>query len=311
MPALAWFALVWLQQAALAPPPLTATPVVEAGAPLRDMTLDATGKSVFTLSEAGVLVSWSTRDWKSAWSLEKRGAWAVDVAGEGLLVTMATPRALRVDAAGASGANLPGPPQLLTHACAVDPKGEWVWVGVPEGLVRLAPALEKGWSRVELENGGVTALALDEKGERLAIGNRDGSVRFADAKTGELDYARVAQGPASEVTALAFGPKALVAASADGSMRVWNPSSALVKAELRQSGAPVRVLAVAGRAGWFASGDGDGNVLVWTLGGSVRAQWKNPLPGAPIVALAFAPDEKALFAAAGARVLALDLASVK
>ncbi|MSR63064.1 MAG: hypothetical protein EXS08_11530 [Planctomycetes bacterium] len=322
MLSLAWFALTWLQ----VPAPqsevpqsevpqskvLESRPLLDAGAALRDLALDARGKRVFTLSDAGELKAWSTHDGQSAWSLEARGAWAVDAAGEGLLLTMATPSVLRVEAAaGALGATLAGPSDLLTLACAVDPHGAFAWVGVPDGLVQLAPGLEKGWSHQELDNEGVTALALDAAGAQLAVGGHDGSLRFADAHSGELDYKRVLRVTPSPVTALAFAPKLLVAANEDRSLRVLNLASGQVKLQLKQDGAPVRLLAVAAKAGWFASGDGEGNVLVWQLAqGTVLAHWSAASLGA-LVALAFAPDEKTLYAAAGQRVLALDLGPLK
>jgi WD40 repeat protein len=266
---------------------------------------------VFTLSEANEVAAWNARDGARAWRLEKPGAWALDCTEAALVVTMATPSALSVDlASGAPGATLAGPSGELTRAGAVDPRGRWAWVGVQRGLVHLDPSAEGGWRAVELENGGVTALALDEAAARLAAGGQDGGVHLVDALTGEVDQ-RILKGSATPVTALAFAPKLLVVAAEDRTIRLWNPVGGTIRVQMNHGGEAVRVLTVAPKAGWIASGDGQGSVLLWQIArGTVLANWRDDL-GGRVVALAFAADERSLLVAAGARVLALDLAGVK
>jgi WD40 repeat protein len=301
-----------LQQAAPATKTLAARPLVTCDGPLRDLALASDGERVFTLTVPGQIGAWRAQDGASVWGFAKPGAWSVESAGESLLVvTMATPSALLVDpTSGGSGAVFAGPPNLVTHASAVAPS-RGVWVGVREGLIQLAPDLEDGWSRVTLDNDGVTALALLENGARLAAGGQDGSVRFVAVPSGEVDHARALRGSASPVTALAATAKVLVVAAEDHSLRLWNSASGSIKANLVHS-APVRVLAAANESGLFACGDGEGSVLVWQIGRSAPlAHWKDDRFDTSVVALAFAPDEATLLVAAGARVLALDLAGLK
>lgn len=308
--------LVTSQGEATSPPTLPALEKrLELHGLLHDFALDSKGTRVVTITpKDGGIALWKLADGAQLWRSEELGTrWVSFCEGDKRIVCgMGIPAVTLVDAKdgrklASNGFPIDGP----IHSFVSDPDGRWAWLGLEQGLLRLVPGDVSGWSRRSLEGGGARVLALDEDATWLAAGCKDGAVRFANSKSASVDDKKVIAGCGSPISALAFGPKVLVTAAEDGSLRTWALTSQKEKSVLA-SGAPVvRALAVEPRAGWLAAGDERGNLVLWSLDkGLELARW-TVADGSSLVALQFAPKEKRLYAAAGKQLLTLDLRELK
>jgi WD40 repeat protein len=105
-------------------------------------------------------------------------------------------------------------------------------------------------------------LAYSPDGSLLAVGSNDGGVLLCDADKG-LPI-RTLNGHLDRVYAVAFGPPdgALVTASADGTVRYWDPVTGAQGEVLTEHTAPIWPLKLHPRGRLVAYGDGAGRVLV-------------------------------------------------
>jgi WD40 repeat protein len=141
----------------------------------------------------------------------------------------------------------------------------------------------------------VSAVAFTRDGERLAWAGAAGELKLANASTGvELaDF----HGHTEDVCAVIFSPdeKALVSASWDGTVRIWDVADAAEFAVLEQP-EPVWALALSPDGKTLAVGLSNGTIALWDWGQAVPRA--HPLHHAKKVwALAFAPDGTSLAAA--------------
>ncbi|HEX6886306.1 MAG TPA: WD40 repeat domain-containing protein [Planctomycetota bacterium] len=297
-------------QAAPVPLELVAQPWVECTAPVLDLALAHDGARLFTLTETRERSAWYVKDGVEDWRHADEHLVAIDAAKTGLLGTGAFPAALLFDPETGVRVTANGYPDPPAATLVADPDGRWVWIGTQNGLVRLVPGDVQTFNRRPLENGGVTRLALDGTGKLLAAGGKDGTVRFANAQGASVDEKRVLVGPASPVSALAFGPKVLIVAHEDRSVRLWKLATNKLELELAPGGAPVWDVVVPERAAWFAYGDGDGQVLLRSLTKDVVLA-RGRTGAGPIKALVLAEKPATLYVASGKKVFTFDLSGVK
>lgn len=292
--------------------PLVARQLVDCGTPIKDMTLDPGGKRLFTVTIDCVLTAWNSSDGRRIWNKKVIKLAALAWGGKWLLGGLDVPCVATIDPKTGEHPLAIGGPEISSPSSAFvgDSRGLFAWFGIEKGLVRLIPGSLTDGASISLDNGGVTALALDAADELLAIGGRDGSVRLTKSQ-GDVDQKRVLLGHTGAITALAFGPKVIVSAAADRTVRIWSLTSRKEKITLSGTGAEVGSLAVAGKQGWIATGDANGMVVMWDLGKGTelaRLQLDNDKA---VAKLAFHKKEKALLAASGARVVAIDLSDFK
>jgi WD40 repeat protein len=136
----------------------------------------------------------------------------------------------------------------------------------------------------------------------FASGGRDGCAYIWS--TGASEPLRVCAGHGGDVAALKWHPNGLylVTGGAEGAVRVWDGGSGdCVRALLGGVGEAVAEVAVAPAGRLVAAGDARGGVRLWDVNsGALMAAWRAGAPGAPVHALAFTADGRALVSAAPA-----------
>jgi serine/threonine protein kinase/WD40 repeat protein len=152
------------------------------------------------------------------------------------------------------------------NALAFDPKGVKVAAATEEKTVRLYEA-ESGKELFRLEpfDAPVSSVAFSADGGRLLAGGADGHAVLwsLDSKQAINHYV----GPHARLSSMAFLTDASVAAGNDqGSVFVWNASSAVQEVELRLRARDVGGLAVRERVLWVTSSDGVPRQLGLPLG---------------------------------------------
>ncbi len=139
------------------------------------------------------------------------------------------------------------------------------------------------------------AAALRGDGKVLATASADGGIRLWAVETGAV--VRTLGGHDGPVHALAFRPdgKVLASGGTDRLVRLWSLDKRAWEEgkarTLRIHKYPVRSLAFG--AGWLASGDESGDVVLWdALAVKALQRFQGPTAGA--WSLAFAPDDRSL-----------------
>ena len=153
----------------------------------------------------------------------------------------------------------------------------------------------------------VTALAFSRDGRTLASASLDGSIRLWDGATGQQLAELKGDG---EVRAIAFGPNNLLAsAGGDRHVHFWEVApdrkSAKGKHTLRKHAAAVQALAFSRNGDTLASGDKDGVVILWRLGGEAAEPKELDRRGGEVLCLAFGPVSPGWLAVGGDRCLEL------
>lgn len=113
---------------------------------------------------------------------------------------------------------------------------------------------------------GVRSLAWTRDGKAIATGGEDKVVRVWSPPAGEKEEFVVSKeldGATGTITAIETGTDLLIAASADGKVRVWNRTEAKPVGELAIAG--VVALGLSGDGKLLAAGRADGVVQVWDL----------------------------------------------
>ncbi len=118
-------------------------------------------------------------------------------------------------------------------------------------------------------SGRVSSLALSAGGDMLAVGGSSGSLTVYDLEEGG---ARLRQSEhRGAVISLAFaGPRHLISASADRSLRLWSTDGGGSTIMLQTQGA-LQAASLAPGGGLLASSDGESTVQLWRLAGPTQA----------------------------------------
>jgi WD40 repeat protein/serine/threonine protein kinase len=159
-----------------------------------------------------------------------------------------------------------GPDGLFKGVVRFSPSGNWLAIGETDGHVHLVDA---GTCEVRISfraaSEGITALAFSPDGMLLASGSgyANSAVQLWKIPSGD------SEGSLAEhtgwISALAFTPqgKALVSASADQTIRVWNVGDRKQIFLLRGHLDEVHTLALSRDGAKLVSGSRDGEVCVW------------------------------------------------
>jgi WD40 repeat protein len=135
----------------------------------------------------------------------------------------------------------------------------------------------------------VQAVAWSADGRRLAVGAKDGHARVWDVPERKLLSTATgqAEGQTQWVNGVAFHAEDLLAAQADGTLRVFAPDGR-ERVVLHGHAGPVAALAI-GRGGFAYTVGGDGMLRGWDLVARApeRSVWR---PGQSVYELAFSPD---------------------
>ncbi len=173
-----------------------------------------------------------------------------------------------------------------TLRCVSVPDGDTVWK-IPIGSI---DEIEPG----RVRDIGFSAMALSPDGETLVVatGYRDPKIRVIEAARGR--HLAKLEGHTKYVLQLAFSDdgQALVSASEDQTIRLWNTSTwAESRPPLRGHAHEVSAVALSSQGDLLASGGKDGEVLLWDPRSPPPAKGMGKLPGG-IVELRFVPESR-------------------
>jgi WD40 repeat protein len=300
------------------PPVVEPTWTLEHPETIRHLAVDPDGEVVFLGDAEGHVLAWDAEDREVLW--ESRGLdrpFAALAAGEDLLVLSTTGKlgyhALDTE----DGEPLPdgndSDPEawvlIQPGAMALDPRGRWVWMQIPGGLMRRDVGTALGWSRRPIDNGGTRSLRMDRKAEVMAVGGVDGTIRFVGPASANVDSKKVFEAHEGPVTALAFDRRGskLLSGGADGIVRLWKMHNGKVDLELAAESA-ITAVTCDDKGRWIAVGEASGAVHVWSMKGKGELLATLAEPGdMPCVGLAFVDKDRALVAACGRQLAAWDL----
>jgi WD40 repeat protein len=166
-----------------------------------------------------------------------------------------------------------------------DNTAQW-WSIVESRQVGLRYLKAVGWS-----------LAHHSDHEHFALGLADGTVRLCShAMKGERDLAA----HEGSVKVLAYAPDGSLLASggADGIVKIWDTTSAGLRATLKGHARSVESLAFSPDGKTLATASTDGNVRLWEVA-SAREKALLPRQGLGSGVVAFSPDGRTLASAGG------------
>lgn len=153
-----------------------------------------------------------------------RHAQVVDAAwGADTLATLGSDQQMQVWSRGGEPTALVISDQTAgAFALAASPDGTRIATGDGEGNVRIFSAAtgDRELGPIRLHEGTVWGLAFSEDGSRVASGGADGDVEVIDAATGDLLASPPRGG--TGIDAVLFVDGRLLAAGADGIVRIWN-----------------------------------------------------------------------------------------
>jgi WD40 repeat protein/serine/threonine protein kinase len=145
-------------------------------------------------------------------------------------------------------------------------------------------------------DGPLTSVAYSPNGEMLATSSWDSTVRLWDADTGS--WRSTLSGHRDWVSQVAFAPdgERLATAGADGSVQVWSTATGEPLLTFRGHAQKVTSVAFDPRGRQIASASSDQTVKVWDSSANPECLvWQE---SAPVVHLAFLPDNQRLILAA-------------
>ncbi|MBU8869515.1 MAG: HDOD domain-containing protein [Gemmatimonadales bacterium] len=164
-------------------------------------------------------------------------------------------------------------------------------MGTEAGEILVAPGGQ--WNRSEkIETGSdaILACSLSSANSLLATGSRDGGVQLwhrsrEGAEEKKLGYH---QGLVNDIAWSRDG-SLLASASADGTARIWNPETGVVKDILAYQDTSVQRVAWSPDGRWLATGSAGGSVRIWSVEGRNYTVHLDPV-GGPISRLSYSAD---------------------
>lgn len=300
------------------PPVVEPTWTLEHPENLRHFAVDPDGDVVFLGDSEGTVVAWDAEDREVLWEARGYGRSFRSMAvGQHVLVLSTTGMLGYVALGTDDGEPLPdggdsdpeGWIAVQPGTMALDPRGRWVWMQIPGGLMRRDVGTAVVWSRRPIDNGGTLSLCMDRKVEVMAVGGVDGSIRFVGPASANVDSKKVFEAHEGPVTALAFDRRGskLLSGGADGFVRLWKMHNGKVELELAAESAITHV-ACDDKGRWIAVGEASGAVHVWSMRGKGELLATLAEPGdMPCVGLAFVDKDRALVAACGQQLAAWDV----
>ena len=184
-------------------------------------------------------------------------------------------------------------------AVSVSPDANRIASAGWDGTVRIWPV--SGGEPIVLEGheGPVNAVAFVANGQQVASAGYDGTLRLWHADgTGVSEVVGSVGLPINHLAVIGTNTEVITAGS-DETVRLWSLSAGQEEAErayLIGHHAPVLSISVSPNGRYFATGGGNGRIVLWSLE-TGQAAWETIAHDGPVWSLAFSPDGEIVFSA--------------
>ncbi|WLS43213.1 NB-ARC domain-containing protein [Micromonospora profundi] len=187
-------------------------------------------------------------------------------------------------------------------AMALAPDEAWLATVDAQGAVHVRDAMTGSLPRKALRSGSVQALAVTSVDSGLVTAGTDGRVfifdifdresadaeRTKDART-RLRKAIPGNAGWAEAVSISGDGTWLASAGADGTVRIWDPTTGERRQQLSAHTGPVKAIAITADGTWLATAGNDGTVRIWDPTTGERRQQLSAHTG-PVNAIAITAD---------------------